>query len=152
VHPTLRIPLNALGLVITVVVLLTLISIGNTTAFFAILSLNTLALYISYIIPILFFTLAKLRGDDIRYGPFRLGRFGILINIFAIIYAIFIAIFLPFPPIVPVTAQNMNYGGPVMGFVILMAIVDWLVTGRKRFKAPIEREQLEVEDRNETNI
>jgi choline transport protein len=152
VHPTLRIPLNALGLVITVVVLLTLISIGNTTAFFAILSLNTLALYISYIIPILFFTLAKLRGDDIRYGPFRLGRFGILINIFAIIYAIFIAIFLPFPPIVPVTAQNMNYGGPVMGFVILMAIVDWLVTGRKRFKAPIEREQLEVEDRNETNM
>lgn len=131
--------------------LLTLISIGNTTAFFAILSLNTLALYISYIIPILFFTLAKLRGDDIRYGPFRLGRFGLLINIFAIVYGIFIATFLPFPPILPVTAQNMNYGGPVMGFVILAAIADWCITGRKRFKAPIQQEQLEMEDRNETN-
>jgi hypothetical protein len=32
-----------------IVVLLNLINIGSTTVFFAILSLNTLALYISYI-------------------------------------------------------------------------------------------------------
>jgi len=151
VHPTLRIPLNAVGLVATVVVLLTLISVGNTTAFFAILSLNTLALYISYIIPMIFFTLAKLRGDHIPFGPFRLGRLGLPINIFAIVYAIFIAIFLPFPPFVPVTAANMNYGGPVVGAVILFAILDWFISGRKRFKGPIERAEIEKEDRNETN-
>ena len=150
-HPDLRIPLNTLGLVTIVVVLLNLINIGNTTAFYAIISLGTLALYISYIIPMIFFTLAKLRGDPIAFGPFRLGRFGLPINIFAIIYAVFIAIFLPFPPTVPVTAANMNYGGPVMGVVILFALLDWAISGRKRFKAPIGKTQLELEDQNESN-
>jgi hypothetical protein len=37
----------------------------------------------------------------------------------------------------PVTALNMNYGGPVMGAVILFALVDWFIWGRKRFSVPI---------------
>jgi choline transport protein len=151
VHPTLRIPLNALGLVIIIVVLLTLISIGNTTAFFAILSLNTLALYISYVMPIIFFMIAKLRGENIPYGPFKLGRFGLLINIFSILYGIFIIIFLPFPPLLPVTGANMNYGGPVMAAVILFALADWAISGHKRFKVPIQRADIETKDLEETN-
>jgi choline transport protein len=125
-------------LVTFIVMLLNLINLGSTTAFFAILSLNTLALYISYCIPILFFIMAKLRGDDIPYGPFRLGRFGLPINVFALVYAIFISIFLPFPPYVPVTGATMNYGGPVMAFVIIFAIADWFWTGRKRFQVPVD--------------
>jgi amino acid transporter len=138
--------------VVVVVVLLTLISIGNTAAFFAILSLNTLALYISYIIPIIFFTLAKLRGEKIPFGPFKLGRFGLPINIFSIVYGIFIIIFLPFPPFLPVTGANMNYGGPVMGAVILFALGDWAISGRKRFKVPVERVEMERKDMEETNL
>jgi choline transport protein len=143
--------LNALGLVIVIVVLLTLISIGNTAAFFAILSLNTLALYISYVMPIIFFTLAKLRGDHIPYGPFKLGKFGLAINIFSVLYGIFIIIFLPFPPFLPVTGANMNYGGPVMGAVILFALADWVISGHKRFKVPIQRADIETKDLEETN-
>jgi choline transport protein len=124
--------------------LLNLINLGSTTAFFAILSLNTLALYISYIIPMVFLVMTKLRGDHIPYGPFRLGRWGLPINIFAIIYAIFIAIFLPFPPFLPVTAKTMNYGGPVMGFVILFALADWFTSGRKRFHVPVNPVSMEM--------
>ena len=147
-----RIPLNALGLVVVIVVLITLISIGNTAAFFAILSLNTLALYISYLIPMIFFVMAKLRGDIIPYGPFHMGRYGLFINFFAIAYAIFIAVFLPFPATVPVGAASMNYGGPVVGLVIMFAVCDWLVSGRKRFKGPIEREEIEMGDKAEGNV
>jgi choline transport protein len=148
VHPRLRIPLNSLALVTIVVAVLQLINIGSTTAFFAILSLSTLALYISYTLPMIFFLLAKLRGDHIPFGPFCLGRWGIPINIFAIVYAIFISIFLPFPPIQPVTWANMNYGGPVMGVVIIFALLDWMVSGRKRFQVPVDRVTMEVEDKN----
>lgn len=129
--------------------LITLISAGSTAAFNAILSLNTLSLYISYLIPMIFFTLAKLRGDYIPYGPFRMGPWGLVVNFFAIAYAIFIAVFLPFPATVPVTASSMNYGGPVVGAVILFAVGDWMVTGRKRFKGPVEREEIESEDKAE---
>ena len=127
--------------------LLNLINIGSTTAFFAILSLNTLALYISYILPILFLVIHKIRGQHIPYGPFKLPRgLGLPINIFAICYAIFIAIFLPWPPVVPVSAVTMNYGGPVMCAVILFALLDWVISGRKRFQVPVKLHVLEDED------
>ena len=58
-------------LITIIVVLLQLINIGSTTAFFAILSLNTLALYLSYLIPILFWIIHKLRGFPVPYGPFK---------------------------------------------------------------------------------
>jgi len=150
VHPDLRIPLNSLILVSLIVMLLNLINLGSTTGFFAILSLNTLALYISYIIPMVFLVMTKLRGDHIPYGPFRLGRWGLPINIFAIIYAIFIALFLPFPPFLPVTAVTMNYGGPVMGFVILFALADWFISGRKRFQVPVNPESMEMVEPSES--
>jgi choline transport protein len=131
--------------------LLNLINLGSTTAFFAILSLNTLALYISYIIPMVFLVMTKLRGDHIPYGPFHLGRWGLPINIFAIIYAIFIAIFLPFPPFLPVTSVTMNYGGPVMGFVILFALADWFISGRKRFQVPVNPVSMEMVEPSESS-
>jgi choline transport protein len=131
--------MNSLVLVTILVGLLQLINIGSTTALYAILSLSLLALYLSYVIPIFFFALARLRGDHIPYGPFRLGRWGMPINLFSIVYGIFIIIWLPFPPYMPVTALNMNYGGPVVGFVIIFALIDWFIWGKKRFTVPVDK-------------
>lgn len=50
-------------------------------------------------------------------------------------------IFLPFPPTLPVTAGNLNWSGPVLGFVILFALVDWCGTGKKRFVVPTDSER-----------
>jgi choline transport protein len=125
--------------VVVVVCALLLINIGSSTAFFAILSLTTVALYISYIIPIFFIILWKIRGAHIPYGPIRLGRWGLPINLLALCYGIFIVIWLPFPPYMPVTASNMNYGGPVVGAVILFALIDWFVSGKNRFVPPVEK-------------
>lgn len=157
----LRIPLNALILVTFITTILQLINIGSTTAFFAILSLNTLALYISYILPVLFLFIHKLNllrkngaSDGIAVSsppntsntinqrptvPFPLlsPALMLLINAFALVYAIFIVIWLPFPSVVPVDAQTMNYGGPVMGAVIIFGVLDWVVGGAKRrFRVP----------------
>lgn len=120
--------------------LLHLINIGSTTAFTAILSLTTLALYISYLVPISLILLRKLEGRHPAYGPFRLGRWGIPINLFALVYGTFVVIWLPFPPILPVTSLNMNYAGPVMISVIVIALLDWAVSGHKRFQVPVTKE------------
>ena len=101
--------------------------------------MSTIGLYISYLLPILFLTIARLRGDTIRKGPFNLGKFGLPINIFCIIYLVFIILWLPFPPYMPVTAVNMNYGGPVIGLVIIFAILDWFVWGKRRFVPPADK-------------
>jgi choline transport protein len=136
VSPTLRVPLNSLGLITIIVALLMLINLGSETALFAILSLSSIALMLSYVLPIIFFALARFRHDRIPFGPFHLGRFGLPINIFAILYGVYIFIWLPFPPYLPVTAQNMNWSGPVLGGVIVFAVLDWVISGRKRFLVP----------------
>lgn len=71
-------------------------------------------------------------------GPWNLGVFGIYVNSIAIIYGVFICIFLPFPSEIPVTVTNMNYAGPVFGILLLFALGDWFIRGRKTFVGPIK--------------
>lgn len=136
-NPHYKIPVRAIARVATIVALLSLINIASTTAFNAILSLSTLALYISYIIPISLLLVKRVRREHIPFGPWKLGVLGMPINIAALVYGVFVCIFLPFPPYQPVTARNMNYCGPVIGVVLAFAAGDWFVEGRSRFVGPV---------------
>jgi choline transport protein len=152
VHPTLKIPTRALGLVSVLSCLLALINIGSTTAFFAVLSLSTLSLYISYMLPILFFLIRKLEGRHPVYGPFKLGKWGVPINLFALVFASYMVVFMSFPTFLPVTKSTMNYAAPVWIACLLFALGDWVVSGHKRFTVPANTElapEPMVEDRTE---
>ena len=135
--PYYRIPIRSLVLVSIVTMLLALLNIASTTAFNAILSLTTFAICVSYIIPITLLLIKKLKGHEIEYGPFNLGRAGLYINIFAVVYGVFVCMFLPFPPQEPVTAINMNYASPVFGAVLIFSVVYWFLQGRNKFTGPI---------------
>ncbi|KAE9379461.1 amino acid transporter [Stipitochalara longipes BDJ] len=139
IHPTLKIPINALLLVGAICCLLALINIASSTAFNALVSLPTIALYISYFIPIFFLVIRKLQNRHPQYGPFKLGRWGLPINLYALVFIVYILTFLPFPVELPVTAANMNYAGPLVGAIIVLALGDWFFSGRKRFEVPVAR-------------
>ncbi|KAF3045324.1 hypothetical protein E8E11_003126 [Didymella keratinophila] len=149
IHPGLKLPLNSLVLVAICVCLLSLINIGSSTAFNAILSLVAFAIYISYFFPILFLLWRRLSTSDpasIPWGPFRLSRAGPLINIFSLCYIAFMLIWMPFPAYLPVDSVNMNYAGPITGAIILAALLDWCISGRKRFQVPIARLETDGDD------
>jgi len=82
-------------------------------------------------------TVQKLRGNPPKYGPFKLGRCGVLVNILALLYLVYIITWMPFPTILPVTSTNMNYAGPLLGIIIIGAVVDWTISGHKRFEVPV---------------
>ncbi|KAF2092918.1 amino acid transporter [Rhizodiscina lignyota] len=132
-----EVPLNALFLISAICVLLSIIYVASTTAFNAILSLQTLALNVSYVLPILFTFIRKLQGRAPERGPFNLGRCGILVNGFALAYLLFEIEWMPFPTELPVTGSNMNYAGPILLAVILIALADYAISGRKRFIIPV---------------
>jgi amino acid transporter len=118
--------------------LLGLINIGSTSAFNAILSLATVGLQISYLMPIILLLWRRARSPStLLYGPFQLGKAGFSINIVAVLYLTFTCIFLLFPPYQPVTPQNMNYASLVLGVVLVFSIFYWIWRGGKRYSGPI---------------
>jgi choline transport protein len=134
----------------TTVVLLSLINIGSSTALNALLALTNISLYISYLVPIFLVLLKRLRKEPLQFGPWTLGRWGMAVNLYAIVFGVFVCIFVPFPPMVPVTAENMNYCAPVfLGLIVLLGF-DWVFRGRRSYTGPLKK-LLEPADR-EPNV
>ena len=140
VHPTLRIPTRALGLVTIASMLILLIPIGSTIAFYAIVSLGTVGLYCSYLMPCLFAFMQRLNGEVMTPSAYSWGRYGVVLNGLASVYAIFVIIWICFPTTLPVVAANMNYSAPIMGFVVMFALLDWTFRGRRKFAVPLNKE------------
>jgi amino acid transporter len=120
-----------------VISLLCLINVGSSTALGAIISIGTAAIVISYTIPIMLLIRKRLYHESIPFGPWSLGRFGLPVNLYGACFGVFISVFSLFPTTIPVTALNMNYAGPVMFGLVVIAGMDWLIRGRNSFKGPL---------------
>jgi choline transport protein len=152
VDPRYKVPGRAVGLVSMVIVLLSLINIGSSVALNAILSLSTIALYTSYIIPITCLIFMRLRVKDkvydsqagqaeiseerLVFGPWNLGKWGMVINICGVCYATLLVPFMALPTSLPLTKETMNYAGPIFGAVLCFASIDYVMRGRKVFVGP----------------
>ncbi|KAK4913673.1 hypothetical protein LTR49_018007 [Elasticomyces elasticus] len=133
VDPKHRIPLRAVWLPIFVVMVLSLLNLAGATAFSVILALSTFGLYQSYIIAIACMLHARLTGR-VQTAQWSLGRFGVPINIFALVYSAWLAIFMVFPNYLPITALNMNYALPINAAVWIVALITWFVYANKKWK------------------
>lgn len=100
-------------------------------------------LYISYAIPVI---CLLIRGrDNIRHGPFWMGKFGLFSNIVLLAWTAFTLIMYSFPPLQPVRPSNMNYVSAVYGVVVLIIAIDWFIRGKNGYRGQAARhEQLVV--------
>ena len=103
------------------------LNIASMAAFGAFAALSSLGLFASYIIAIATMLHARLwRPETLKCGDWHLGRWGIPVNIFALVYSCYIIIWLPFPQFQPVTADNMNYSAPIFLGTTLLAVLLWM--------------------------
>lgn len=51
-------------------------------------------------------------------------------------WSIMTTVLFVFPPENPVTGNNMNYAVVAFGIVLIIAVVQWLVDGRKNYQGP----------------
>lgn len=65
---------------------MSLINLGSKVAFEAMLSLATVALMASYLMSIGCALLKRLRGEDLPAARWSLGRYGMAVNIVALMY------------------------------------------------------------------
>jgi amino acid transporter len=92
-------------------------------------SLSTVALYIAYIIPIVFAVKARFAGSDwARMPVWSLGRWGLALNLIAISYTVLISIVLMMPP--------NELSGKTLGGVVVALVLIYLITVRQNFQGP----------------
>ncbi|EEQ30594.1 amino acid permease [Microsporum canis CBS 113480] len=111
INPYTLTPMNAVWFVVFFSICLNCIAIGSTETAASIFSITAPCLDLSYIGVILAHRLYKNKVKFIE-GPFTLGNWGAIINWISISWVLFISVVLFFPPIQPVTPQNIRYTGP----------------------------------------
>lgn len=137
-------PTNSLWAPIIIVMLLALLNVGSTaaTAFSAFIALSSLGLYSSYIIAISCILHARYTGRlgdkagaaVLQYGEWRMWKgWGVPVNVFALLWTIYLTIWLPFPTTLPVTGTNMNYALPIYAFVVFAALAYWFAWGKRHW-------------------
>ncbi|KAB5580372.1 amino acid/polyamine transporter I [Coniochaeta sp. 2T2.1] len=128
------VPINAVVLAWFCVSALSLIYIGNDTAFFGINSGVTVIMIFSYLMPISLRLVHGFKHSILAPGPFRLGAYGLPLNIFGACWCVYLIIFLCFPTMMPVHAKNMNYASLIFGACLLTAAGTWLAYGRRSYR------------------
>ncbi|KAK4447119.1 putative amino-acid permease [Podospora aff. communis PSN243] len=140
VHPRWELPLNALAVSYAFAVLLSLINIGSTVAFNILTSLGVGALISSYVVSIGCVALKRVRGEELLPRSFDLGRAGLAVNVFSVLFSAFIFVMFQtfFPPVPNPTLEMMNWNILVYGTVVVFSIGYYVVRGRFQYAGPVE--------------
>lgn len=138
VSPGSDIPLAAICVTCASVVLLSLIVIGSTTAFNILLSLESVALLCSYLVPILCVITKRIKGERLPPSSFSLGRAGLFVNIIAAAFLILGAVMLFFPAAPHPTPQTMNWSCLIFCVTLMFSWIYYFFVGRNKYVAPVE--------------
>jgi len=109
----------------------------------AILSVSTIALTVSYGMPIM--VLLLVGRDKIPLGGvFSLGKLGPVINWIAVVYCVVTTIFFLFPESPNPTGSSMNYAVAVFGIMLVVSIVFWFIKGHGTYLRFVVVEQASI--------
>ncbi|KAG8951009.1 hypothetical protein FRC04_006870 [Tulasnella sp. 424] len=115
-----------------------LLDLASPIAANAIFALTTVALDLSYIVPIACRRIFRNHPDvHFKPGPFSMpGAIGWAANCICVTWTMFIAIILCFPTYLPTTAQTMNYASVIFGGVLTLALTWYILDAHKYYKGP----------------
>ncbi|KAH8693565.1 amino acid/polyamine transporter I [Talaromyces proteolyticus] len=134
-----RIPRNAILLSCLISMLLSLINIGSTTAFNAIISVNVAALMFTYLAAISCVIYMRLREPHrLPVRRWSLGRASLPVNVVGLGYVVF-AMFWSFWPAAPgFVKESFNWSIVIFGGVLVVSLFMYAVHGRRHYAGPVE--------------
>lgn len=131
VNETWQVPARSLWLQGAIIGLVGVLYTFANTVLDAILSVSTIALTISYAMPIA--TLMIVGRDKLPPGEFKLGRFGPIINGVAVVYCAVTTVFFFFPGEPNPSIPDMNWAIAVFGVMLVVTLTFWVVKGRNSY-------------------
>ncbi|KAI1620020.1 amino acid permease-domain-containing protein [Exophiala viscosa] len=139
INETTRTPLFAVWISTLACIAINLIGLGSYAAIAGVFSICAIALDWSYCIPIV----CKLLFHSFTPGPWHLGKFSTLVNLWACAWTLFVSIIFLLPTYMPVTAADMNYAVVFLVFILLCAAVSWYLGGRKYYVGPVVETEIQ---------
>lgn len=123
-------PIQALGLLTLVQMVLGLISLGSTSAFLAFISVGVIALAIAYAIPLILSMRA--RRTEVKQARWHApGNLGWYLNAVALAWIAFEIVLFAMPPVLPVTPISMNYAAAVFVGLAVLTVLWYFIHARK---------------------
>lgn len=138
VHPIKEIPANAIALTCIITCLLSLINIGSSAAFNAIISLQVVAIMMTYAFSIGCVLYQRIVHPElIPTARWSLGRWGVIVNTIGLAYVTFTFFWSFWPNAIPVTVGNMNWSVVMFMGVLFLSLIMYVVRGRKVYVGPV---------------
>ncbi|HYO33722.1 MAG TPA: amino acid permease [Nocardioidaceae bacterium] len=130
VNPRTGTPTNSIWLCVACSVILTLPALKNLVAFFAVVSIAVIGLYIAYATPVFL----RRTNPDFEPGLWHLGKWSAPIGWIAVVWVGFIVVLFMLPQYHPGnTWATFNYAPLAVLTVLLLATITWFAGGRKNF-------------------
>jgi len=133
INPRTRTPTNAIWFAAVFAFVLGIPSLKSSVAFFAIVSVAVVGLYISYVMPVF---LRRINSRDFVPGPWNLGRGSAVIGWASVVWVVLICFPLLLPQVSPITRTTFNYAPVAVLAVIGFAGLYWLLSARRWFTGP----------------
>lgn len=130
--------MNAVIFTITISSLLSLINIGSTIAFNQMTSLGLCAILTSYFVSIGCVTLKRIRGQPLLKSHFKLGRWGLPINLLSLAFLLLAYVMIFFPPTPKPALDTMNWSVVIYVGVLALSFVYFIFWGRHKYVGPVE--------------
>ena len=137
VSPGWNIPLQAVCVSLLVSSLLACINLGSYVALNAINSLGGVSILTSYYITIGCLIYRRVRGPPLPPRRWSLGKYGLAINIAALMFLTPLWFFAFWPLATPVTAESMNWSSTMFGGTIIVALVYYVAKARHVYTGPV---------------
>ncbi|KAF2855372.1 amino acid transporter [Plenodomus tracheiphilus IPT5] len=138
VHPTLEVPVNSVYMTLTVVIALSLVNLGSEVAFLQVMSLGVGSMLTSYAVSIGCVALKRIRGEPLLLSKFDLGRWGLVVNIVALVFLLFCWIFTFFPVAPRPGVAEMNWACMGYALVLMFATIYYVIHGKHVYVGPVE--------------
>ncbi|EGX90158.1 amino acid permease 2 [Cordyceps militaris CM01] len=133
-----QIPVNAYIFSAGFSILLSFIYLGSQVAFYAVVSLSTVSLLQCYM-----FSIGCIMWRRIYYphtlppARFSLGRWGLSINLAAVIFSLWGFFWAFWPETYPVTAEGFNWASIIFVATLVLAMIYYVAGGRAKYHGPV---------------
>ncbi|KAH7407231.1 putative GABA permease [Cadophora sp. MPI-SDFR-AT-0126] len=149
VDPKRQVPVNAIALTCAFTCLLSLINIGSSAAFNAVISLQVVALMMTYACSIGCVLYRRVFHPELLpHARWSLGKWGVPVNIIGVLWCVYSFFWSFWPNAVPVTLETFNWAVVLWSAVFALAGSMYMITGHKEYFGPVKTVRFERDASN----